>query len=764
MRRLKGAFTAGAGVALVVIVGLAGIAATAGIIIMAFKPLISYWTSSSDSTPKSNIAARIIMYDSSGNKFAEVWSSNRNPVSSLDDVSMTMQNAIISAEDKNFYDHGAVDVIATIRSVMTSSGGGSGITQQLIKNMQYLSYNATADDKSSATATTIARKLKEMKIAMNYERTHTKRQILLKYLNTVSIGSSNVYGIETASQEIFGKSAKDLNISEAAALAGSVNNTSVYNLLRMDDKDTAKLVKERQTYVLDRMLANGYITQKEHDDAVKAPITTNIQNETGGCGSSEYPFYCQYVIDYMLKDERLGSTVEERQARISQGGFSIYTYLDETLLKQADAQVRADLGVTNRVAMPMAFVQPGTGGVTAIASNRNWGTDESKGETEIPLANSGTQTGSTYKMITLATALANGWTEDMLNNVDGYCPWTKAGYDTPPGGINDSISCAVQGGVIGYKKATALSSNTYYAELSTEVGIDKLISMSKTLGLTVSSNITPRSASFTLGVESDSPIQMAAAYATFSAKGVYCPATPVKSYTMLDGTKFRAADTYDPSSGGCKSILTKKQASIVLKAQNSVVNDTSIPNRLGSDAAMTSHQVVGKSGTTNDLANSSWAATVGQYTVYANTYDPRGNYQYPLTYYLYRGQGVDGYYNAALKTVKSILETNLADKPNVALDLNDTDNSYVKVNNTESSMNTVPNVNGMSARAALTTMRNAGINARILISSTNDDSGSGLASYSNGTVVRQSIAAGTKLSTGTTKIVEITIVRKGESE
>ena len=257
MRRFKGVLTAGAGVALVVIVGLAGIAATVGIIIMAFKPLISYWTSSSDSTPKSNIAARIIMYDSSGNKFAEVWSSNRNPVSSLDDVSVTMQNAIISAEDKNFYDHGAVDVIATLRSVMTSSGGGSGITQQLIKNMQYLSYNATADDKSSAAATTIARKLKEMKIAMNYERTHTKKQILLKYLNTVSIGSSNVYGIETASQEIFGKSAKDLNISEAAALAGSVNNTSVYNLLRMDDKDTVRFVKKRQTYVLDRMLANG---------------------------------------------------------------------------------------------------------------------------------------------------------------------------------------------------------------------------------------------------------------------------------------------------------------------------------------------------------------------------------------------------------------------------------------------------------------------------------------------------------------------------
>lgn len=743
-----------------IVIGVVALLAFISIFVIAVKPIISYWTNAPTELQDALIAEHIKMYDKNGQQFAEVWSENREPVAKLSDVSEYMQHAIISAEDKNFYNHGAVDLLATARSFITGSGGGSGITQQLIKNLQYFSMTSDDKSKSEATETTIARKLKEMKLAMNYEKTHSKNDILLKYLNTVSIGSGNIYGIETASQEIFGKSSKDLTIAESAALAGSVNNTSKYNLLNLDDEQTYKWVKDRQTYVLDQMLKNGYINQKEHDDAVNAKIETHVTEIKGGCGSSEFPFYCQYVLDYMAQDTQFGATIEERQARIAQGGMAVYTAMDPDLMRQADKQVKADLGVTNRVAMPMAFIAPG-GNVLAIASNRDWGVDTNAGQTQVVLADRGTQTGSTYKMITLATALANGWTEDQLNQVNGYCPWVKAGYDVPSGGITNSSGngCSFQAGKLGYLKATAYSSNTYYVELSTEVGIDKVIEMSKKLGLTVPDNIGPRSASFTLGVASDSPIQMAAAYATFANKGVYCPATPVKNYSMLDGSPFTAADTYDPSVGGCEAVLTPKQASIVLKAQNANVNDTSISGRFGEGGAADGHMTVGKSGTTNDLANSSWTATVGQYTVFANLYDPRGNYAYPLTYFVYRGMGVDGYYHAAMSTVRDIISQNLNGQPNIQFDLNNQDNKLVDVPKNNKGVKIVPNVIGMDADSALKTMQNAGIESKVLKKRSSDaNSGNNTANYSKGTVISQSVQAGTRFAEGSKKVVELTLM------
>ena len=715
--RLKGLIGFLCSSAGMIIVGVISMFALLSVMMLALQPIVSYWTQSPGELSNTPIAEHIKMYDKDGQQFAEVWSENREPVAKLDDVSEYMRKAIISAEDKDFYNHGAVDVIATMRSFLTGSGGGSGITQQLIKNLQYFSLTDDKTVKAEATETTIARKLREMKLAIDYEKKHSKDDILLKYLNTVSIGSGNVYGIETAAQEIFGKSAKDLTLAESAALAGSVNNTGKYNLLNISDEQTYNWIKDRQTYVLDRMLANGYINQKEHDDAVNAKIETHVTEQAGGCGNSEFPFYCRYVLDYMLSDEQFGSTPEERAARVAQGGMAVYTNMDANLMRQAEAQVKSDFGVTNRVAMPMAFVAPG-GAVLAIAANRDWGTDTSAGQTQVVLADKGTQTGSTYKMITLATAAANGWTENQLNQVNGYCPWTKPGYDTPAGGIRNSSGngCGFQAGRIGYLKATAYSSNTYYAELSTEVGIDKVMDMSRKMGLTVPDNISNRSASFTLGVASDSPIQMAAAYATFANKGVYCPATPIKNYSMLDGSPFTAAD-------------------------------------------VNGHMTVGKSGTTNDLANSSWTSTVGQYSVFANVYDPRGNYAYPLTWYVYRGMGVDGYYHSAMTTVRDIISTNLAGQPNIQLDLNSQDDNKVEVPKNNKGVKIVPNVTGMDASAALKTMENAGVESKILKKKINEiNSGNDIANYSSGTVVAQSVPAGTRFAEGSKKTVELTLL------
>lgn len=745
----------------VVILSVVSVLAVLAIIISTISPIISYWVKAPDFLPDTTfVAEHIKMFDKNNELFAETWTENRETVNNIKDISPHLIHAIISAEDKDFFHHNAIDVKATLRSFLHHSGGGSGITQQLMKNLQYLSVSASKEDKKEATSNTIARKMRELKLAFNYERTHSKNSILLKYLNTVAVGSGNIYGVKTASREIFGKDVKDLNIEEAAVLAGTVNNPSRFNLLNLADKNVYEDVKQRQIYVLTRMFNDGHITKAELNKAVKAKIEPHYTTMKGGCGNSSFPFYCRYVLDYILQDTRFGATQEERNARIARGGLAIYTNLDPVLTRQAEQQVKSDLGINNRVAMPVAFVSKG-GKVIALAQNREWGTDESTGQTQIVLPNVGTPAGSTYKMITLATAMSQGWDENRLNAVNGYCPWKKAGFDTPSKGIMNSNGCqSFQVGKIGIFRATAYSSNTYFAELSSEVGVNNIVNMSRKLGLPVPNNIGAASASFTLGTTNVSPIQMAAAYNTFANQGVYCPPTPIRNYSNLDGSQLQVSDSYDPSSGGCRAVLTPKQASFVLKAQNANINDGSIAGRFGAEGGVNGHLTVGKSGTSENWSNTVWSTTVGQYTAFANAYDPRGNFAHPLTSYIWRGAVRGPYFHSSMSTTRDIISKNLANQPNIGLDLDSQNNSYVDVPKNRDGVKTVPYVVGMDAQSALTTMRNANINSHVMKITAHSEIIKGkFAKYAPGTVIKQSIPAGTRFSNSSKKIVELMIVK-----
>lgn len=738
-----------------VALGVFTLAALSSLGFITISPIVKFWQETPDVLQDIQINQHTVMYDKNGAQFAEIWSENRKEVSDIDDISKSMRQAIVSAEDKNFYEHGAIDLVGTVRSVLTGSGGGSGITQQLMKNLVYFDSSSTTADKADATAVTIERKMKELKLAINYENKHSKDDILKEYLNTVAVGSPNIYGIETASETIFNKKAKDLTIGEAAALAGSVNNPSLYNLLNNSDKSTADRIKKRQKYVLDRMLSDGYINKDEYKKAVEEPIKTDVQQRAGSCGSSKYPFYCQLVVEYLLDDTELGSTAEDRARAVANGGFEIHTNMDPNLMDKLDSQLKNDWGVTNPKVQSTAVVQPG-GAILAIGANRDWGTDASKGQTQIVMANSGTQTGSTYKMMTLATALVNGWDENRLNTIYGQCPWTKPGYDYPAGGIYNSTSCALQGGALGYQKATAYSANTWFVELETEVGVEKVKQFSAQVGLNTPNEITSRSASFTLGVVDDTPIQMAAAYATFVNKGVYCPATPIASLKMADGSALQTPDDYDPSVKDCKAVMSPYAASVVLKAQNANVNGD-IAGRFGEKAAISGRDTVGKSGTTNDFANLSWVQSVGQFVVYSNAYDPRGNYAYPMTYYSYRG-GIGGPYSEpSLLSTRDFIVNALNGQPNVPLDLNNQDRTYEQVAQSTQNMVSVPNVVGMKPDQALKVLSDLKLQAKVLKKTGSDGTLKNNSYYGDGTVISQSVTPGTRLVVGGKKVIELTI-------
>jgi membrane peptidoglycan carboxypeptidase len=728
------------------------------VVFLAVSPIFKYWTQADSTLPSITTNQHTIMLDKNGNQFAEVWSEDRKIVPSLNDVSPIMRESIVSAEDKGFYSHGAIDAPATIRSFITGSGGGSGITQQLIKNLLFYDSTATAKEKKSATATTISRKIRELKLAMNYERNHSKDDILLNYLNTIAIGSPNVYGIETASEVIFNKNAKDLTLSEAAALAGSVNNTSEYNLKQMDDSTVAARVKERQTYVLDRLLANGKISRKDHDKAVKDPIATHVQSWSGSCGSSKYPFYCQLVINYLLDDTMLGSTANDRARTVSAGGFEIKTSLDPTMLEQLNAQLKTDWGVTNPKVQSTAVVQPGTGYILAIGSNRDWGSNTAAGQTEVVIPSASTQTGSTYKMMTLSAALNAGWTEDQLNAISSQCPWNKPGFDVPLGGILNSTSCALQGGHLTYRQATAYSANTWFVELESRIGVNAVKNFSKSVGLSAPDSIGPRSVSYTLGVSDNSVINMAAAYATFAAEGVYCPATPITSMSRIDGNAIQAPDDWNPNTNGCRSVMSPHSASVVLKALDANINGTDIPGRFGQMGVVPGHFTVGKSGTTDNYANQVWAQIVGQYVVYSNAYDPRGNFKYPMDYYVWRGYSRGPYAEAALQSTRDFISTNLSGSANASLDLGSTDTKWKKVGNVNKNMVIVPDLTGMSPSSALSSLRSLGLEGEILKrSELSDGSIDGGTLWSSHVIVKQSVSPGTRLVVGSDKIIELTL-------
>jgi membrane peptidoglycan carboxypeptidase len=700
------------------------------------NPVAEYWKALPSKLDDVSIAQRNTFYDKDGNEFAQTWVEDRIILPSIDKVSKYAKDGLIATEDKRFYDHGGVDVIGTARAALTGSGGGSGITQQLVKNLQF--YNTAGQDKKlQSTEHSLSRKIRELKLAIEYESTHTKDQIVLNYFNTVAFGSPTTYSIETASQYFFGKSAATLDLAESAALVGSANNPSLFNL---NDPKMESNWKERQATVLDRMTAEGYITADEAAKATAEKLTFVKKQASGNCSSSKYPFYCEYALSYLQNSPKIGETPEERAAVIAKGGLKIKTYLDPKAMAVADARLEKDFGNSNRVVAPVAIVQPGTGGVQAMAVNREYGDGE--GSTTINVPNTPAATGSTYKMFTLATAINSGMNERDLAFAS-QCPLQPAGYDSPPGGFTNSVSCGLQGGYLNYKQATALSSNTWFVTLATKIGMDKVFDMSRQLNLQVPESINNRSLSFVLGPVENSPINMAAAYATFANEGIFCPATPIESYSYTDGSVPAAPDTYNPESDSCKRVMSPYAASTVLKAMRANTYPGEVPGAFGNDARVPGYDVVGKSGT-NQTYNFTQGHLGKNYSLFIDVYDMD-----KLTNGVYGNaayKGTFGNLHMAGLEASDILKEILADTPNAPLNFDSQDRTFTPVPVEKRNYFTIPSVLGMKPAEALSVMNSLGIPAHV-----SKETRPPAPNYPSGVIVEQTPEAGMQLPNGTKK-------------
>ncbi|MBR5991564.1 MAG: transglycosylase domain-containing protein, partial [Clostridia bacterium] len=259
----------------------------------------------------------------------------------LSEIPEDVQNAFICLEDKRFYKHSGVDWMRTFKAVLTlgRSGGGSTITQQLIKNL--------TDEKQA----TVARKFNEILYALNLEKNFDKSEILEAYLNTIPLGSG-CYGVQTASQKYFGKDIKEVNAAEAATMAVITKAPTKYNPLLNPDNN-----QKRKLLCLEYMKDQHKLSKQEYEDAVNYKIVfTNDPNfvpskevsKTLKQDTKINSYYVDYVIDSVIKDlkSQYGYTQSEAYRMIYYGGLKIYCAVDE------DVQAAAEDIYVNRTGFP----------------------------------------------------------------------------------------------------------------------------------------------------------------------------------------------------------------------------------------------------------------------------------------------------------------------------------------------------------------------------------------------------------------------------
>ncbi len=561
-----------------------------------------------------------------GSEIATPYDENRIIVP-LAQVAPVMRTAQIAIEDHRFYEHGGADLQAIMRAFVSNrsagevTSGGSTLTQQFVKIT--LQENALrAGDTSTAravTAQSYARKIQELKYAIQLEKTYTKDQILEGYLNLVYYGD-RAYGVEAASRHYFNKSAKDLTLTEAALLAGTVQSPGTTDPINNPDKALA-----RRNVVLDRMHDLKWISDQDWQQA-KAVKLSDILRPTpakSSCQESKYPYVCDYVISWLKQDPSLdaalGKTDKERNDAIYRGGLTIQTTIDPAVMDAAREELtkRVPVGNDADLGAASAVLDAKTGGVKAIVQNTdykvnpndagqttvNWAVDQKYG------ASLGFGFGSTIKAFALVTALENGIPANSSVQVKGASPGAPAVYSGRelPGACglgrttwrvrNDE---PVGDGAMTLTQATARSINTAFVGLAIKIGdVCKIQETQHRMGLHQSNGekIKNWPSAILLGSDSVSPMTVASAYQTLANEGKHCEPVPVSSITKggqalpMPPLGSRCEQRVDPDvARGVTDILTN-----VLKGEGTA-RDSALAD--GRPAA-------GKTGTT-DGNNETW--------------------------------------------------------------------------------------------------------------------------------------------------------------
>jgi len=538
--------------------------------------LVFAWFSKDLPTPnkvvrRDGFSSRI--YDRNGELLYDVYKDAKRMPVVWEDIPEALKNATVAVEDKEFYKHGGFDPLAPFRIVKNvfyfhKLTGGSTLTQQLVKNVLLNS------------DVTVTRKIKEFILAVQIEAKYKKSEILLMYLNEAPYGGA-AWGVGTAAEQYFGKSVKDLNLTESAILAGLPQRPSAYSPF----SKTPTLYIDRTAHVLERMKEDGYINEEMQKATLEEAKNYKFYENKNQLVT---PHFVLWVKEELSK--KYGEEVVEG------GGLKITTTLDLKLQNKVQEIVAEEitkaekLGISNGAAV---VIDPTNGQVLAMVGSRGYNSDKTDGKFNV-VTQALRQPGSAIKPVTYLTAIRRGYTAaTMIMDT----PVTFAGE----GGQKDYSPQNYTGkfvGPISLAQAFGNSINTTAVKMLANVGLKNMLQQAFEMGLTTleptTENLRKYGLAVTLGGADVKMIELASAYGAFANGGVRVDPVGVLKVEDRNG---RVLEEYRQIEG--KKVMTPQEAFIISNIlQNNdnrtitfgAVNGLTIPN----------YQVAVKTGTTND--------------------------------------------------------------------------------------------------------------------------------------------------------------------
>jgi penicillin-binding protein 1A len=506
------------------------------------------------------------IYDAKGRLIGTLNVEQNRRVLPMKDIPEVMRKATLAAEDRTFYEHGAVSYKALLRAAWANvsggevSQGGSTITQQYVKNA-YLDADRT-----------LLRKGREALIAIKLEQKYSKDQILEFYLNTIYFGRG-AYGVEAASLTYFGHSVKkDLTPGEAAFLAGAIRSPEFYG-----NTKNLRVATERRDHVIGVMAELGWLSPDQADKAVQSKLKLKAKRKQSlGVANSAAPHFMEKVRLYLI--DQLGADV------VNRGGLRVVTTLDLDMQAKAKEAVEGTLDEKGDPRAALVAIDAKTGAVRAMYGGGNFSKRQFNYATDAQR-----QAGSTMKPFVLAQAVEDGLSVEsrlegpsclIVNHERLGCNYGGASY-----------------GEVDLLKATRLSINTVYLGLINRVGPSAVASLARRSGM--ESTLTSgehepdldEHPSLALGAGTVSTLQLTSAFTTFANRGVHLAPYIV---TRIQDSNGRVLESHKAQP---VRVMDEHVADTVTMALEGVVKSgTGTRANFGCPIA-------GKTGTTNDNAD-----------------------------------------------------------------------------------------------------------------------------------------------------------------
>lgn len=500
----------------------------------------------------------------SGEVMAEYFVEKRYVIP-MEEMPPVLIDAFIAAEDERFFEHQGIDLLSIVRALiknlrsMDIVQGGSTITQQVTKSL------LLTPEKS------YARKIKEAILAYRIEKSLSKADILTIYLNQIYLGQRS-YGVEAAAQTYFNKSAADLTLAESSLLAGLPKAPSAYSPIRHPDR-----AKRRQKYVLERMVASGYITRDEAQAALDKPLTIPPPENKN---ITVAPYIAEQIRQYLQ--------TAYGNAPLYGEGLKVYTSVN--LLMQDAAQRAVEAGLKDfakrqgvkkgepRVQGALVAMEPRTGQVKALVGGLRFLENQFNRATQARR-----QPGSAFKPIVYAAALDKAYTtSSIIIDAPIIFPTRSNRPFWEPRNFDREFE-----GPVTFRHALSHSRNVITVKILQDIGVGYAIKYARKLG--INSPLEPN-LTLALGSSGVSLLELTRAYAVFANQGV--KAEPLFITKIID----RHGNVLEENKPRLSQVISPQTAYLMTSLLQSVVEEGT-----GRGVRSLNRPCAAKTGTTNDM-------------------------------------------------------------------------------------------------------------------------------------------------------------------